>query len=164
MVETALRSERPFADRIEVGAPRIAALAARGLGRLPERIRRRVLQTAFDRARDAFNRDDLEAVFALFAGDVEYGPPPPLYEGAPLRGRDAVFDFWRGVRERYDDSNIENLSLEEATPGCIVRRARLSHRSSARGEELTYVIVQTTELDRGYVVRQINVLETDARL
>jgi hypothetical protein len=128
MVETALRSERPFADRIEVGAPRIAALAARGLGRLPERIRRRVLQTAFDRASDA------------------------------------VFDFWRGVRERYDDSNIENLSLEEATPGCIVRRARLSHRSSARDEELTYVIVQTTELDRGYVVRQINVLETDARL
>jgi hypothetical protein len=90
----------PFADRIEVGAPRIAALAARGLSRLPERIRRRVLQTAFDRARDAFNRDDLKAVFALFAGDVEYGPPP-LYEGAPLRGR---------------------------------------------GEELTYVIVQTTEL------------------
>ena len=143
---------------MEIGAPRLAALLARGVGRLPEPLRRRILQAAFERARDAFNRGDLEAVFALFAADVEYGPPPPLHKGDPLRGRAAVFDFWRSVRQRYDRSAIENLSLEEATPGCIVRRARLRHRSSASGDELAYVIVQTTELERGRVVRQMNVL------
>jgi len=93
---------------------------------------------------------------------LEYGPPPPLHQGDPLRGRAAVLDFWRGVREIYDDSTIENLSLEEAAPGRIVRRARLHHRSSATGDALAYVIVQTTELDHGRVVRQMNVLEHHA--
>jgi len=127
---------------------------------LPERVRNRALQGAFDRARDAFNRGDLETVFALFAADVEYGPPPPLHEGT-LRGRAAVFDFWRSVSARYDESTIENLSLEAAAPGYIVRRARLHHRSRATGEELSYVIKQTTELAAGRVVRQINVLDDD---
>jgi len=153
-------NDRPIADRIEVAAPDFAALVARGLSRLPRPLRRRVVLAAFDRARDAFNRGDLEALFALFAEDVEYGPPPPLHEGQLLRGRAALFAFWSGVRERYDESVIENLSLDEASPGRIVRRARLSHRSSTTGEELAYVILQTTELDKGRVVRQLNALET----
>jgi len=153
--------QRPLADRIEVGAPRLAALAARAVGRLPETVRRRALQSAFDRARDAFNRGDFEAVFALFATDVEYGPPPPLHDGEPLRGRTAVFDFWRSASARFDENTIENLSLEEAAPGYIVRRARLHHGSHAIGEDLSYVITQTTELASGRVVRQINLLCDD---
>jgi ketosteroid isomerase-like protein len=152
-------NERPVADRIEVLAPNIAAFVVRAVGRLPRPLRRRILVAAFGRARDAFNRGDLEALFALFAADVEYGPPPPLHQGDPLRGRAALLDFWRDVRERYEENSIENLSLQEASPRRIVRRARLHHRSSATGDELTYVIVQTTELDRGWVVRQVNVLE-----
>ncbi|HME03058.1 MAG TPA: hypothetical protein VKG38_08505, partial [Solirubrobacteraceae bacterium] len=80
-------------------------------------------------------------------------------EDGLLRGRTAVLDFWRDVLARYDESTIENLSLEEASPGHIVRRARLRHRSRASGEALNYVIVQTTELKGGHVVRQINVLD-----
>jgi hypothetical protein len=91
-------------------------------------------------------------VFALFAPDVEYGPPPPLHHGEPLRGHPTVLAFWRDVIARYDDSQIENLSLQEASRGRIVRRARLRHRSSATGETLSYVIVQTTELCDGWVV------------
>ena len=155
--------ERPLADRVEVAAPDFAAFVARGLGRLPKPLRQRILLGAFDRARDAFNRGDLEALFALFASDVEYVPPPPLHAGDCLRGRAALFDFWHGVRERYEESTIENLSLEESSPGRIVRRARLRHRSSATGHELAYVIVQTTELDRGRVVRQLNALEPEGR-
>jgi hypothetical protein len=151
--------ERPLADRLEVMMPRLAALGARVVGHLPGSLRRRILQSAFDRARDAFNRGDLEVVFALFASDVKYGPPPPLYEDGLLGGRAAVVDFWRGVLARYDDSTIENLSLAEASPERIVRRARLRHRSRASGEELDYVIVQSTDLRGGHVVRQINLLD-----
>jgi len=151
--------QRPLADRLEVRVPRLAALGAQVVGYLPGCFRRGILQSAFDRARDAFNRGDLEVVFALFASDVEYGPPPPLCEDGLLRGRTAVLDFWRDVLARYDESTIENLSLEEASPGHIVRRARLRHRSRASGEALNYVIVQTTELKGGHVVRQINVLD-----
>ena len=59
-----IAARRPQADRVEVGAPAVAALAARALGRMPAPIRRRALLAAFDRARDAFNRGDLEAVAA----------------------------------------------------------------------------------------------------
>ena len=154
-----MADRRPLADRLELGAPRLAALGAQAVGRLPGPLRRRILQSAFDRARDAFNRGDLEAVFALFASDVEYGPPPPLHEDEPLQGRAAVLEFWRGVLARYEESAIENLSVEEAPPGHIVRRARLRHRSSTTGESLDYVILQTTELEGGRVIRQVNVLD-----
>jgi hypothetical protein len=145
---------------MEVGAPRVAALGVRIFGYLPGRIRARLLQGAFDRARDAFNRGDLEVVFALFADDVEYGPPPPLYRGEWLQGRAAVFDFWHAVFAKYD-STIENLTLEEAAPGRVVRTARLTHRPKNGGETLSYVIRQTTELIGGRVVLQVNVVDSD---
>jgi len=142
-----------------VRAPEISALLARILSRLPEAARRRILQSAFERARDAFNRGDLEVVFALFSANAEYCPPPPLYEGGALRGRQATLDFWRRVFDRYDENTIENLSLDEASPGSFVRRARLHHRSSITGEVLDYSIVQTTDLKSGRVVRQVNLLD-----
>lgn len=76
----------------------------------------------------------------------------------PLRGRAAVFEFWRDVLARYENA-IENLSLDEEAPGSFVPKARLRHRPHEGGEELTYAIVQTTELRRGRVVRQVNVLD-----
>jgi len=150
---------RPLADRLEVGAPWLAALGARAVGAAPEPVRRRILQSAFDRARDAFNRGDLDVVFALFDGDVEYAPPPPLADGPPLRGRAAVFEFWRDVFAHWDDNTIENLSLEETSRGRFVRRARLKHRRRDSGATLDYVIVQTTDVRSGRVVRQVNVLD-----
>jgi hypothetical protein len=155
--------DRPLADRLEVGAPWLATLGARAVGVLPEPLRRRVLQSAFDRARDAFNRGDLDVVFALFDDDVEYAPPPPLADGPPLRGRPAVFQFWRDAFARYDDTTIENLSLEETSRGRFVRRARLQHRSRDTSETLDYVIVQTTDVHGGRVVRQVNVLDPAGR-
>lgn len=150
---------RPLADRVEVSAPRLAAFVVQALTRFPESIRRRVLWAAFDRARDAFNRGDLEVVFALFAADVEYVGPPPLHGGGPLRGRGAVFDFWAGIFTRFDENTIENISLDEVSSGSFVRRARLCHRSSTSGESLDYVIVQATDLKGGRVVRQVNILD-----
>ncbi len=145
---------RPLADRLELAAPGLAALGARAVGLAPGPLRRRALQAAFDRARDAFNRGDIEAVMALFAQDVEYVPPPPLGRGE-IHGLPAVLDFWQGVLARYPDSTIENLSLREAEPGRFVRTARLRH-SGHDAEPLDYEIVQTTILRGGRVVRQVN--------
>ena len=155
--------DRSLADRLEVGAPWLATLGARTVGALPEPLRRRILQAAFDRARDAFNRGDLDVVFAMFADDVDYAPPPPLSHDPSLRGRTAVLEFWRDVFARYDDNTIENVSLEETSRGHVVRRARLQHRRYDTSETLDYVIAQTTELRSGRVVRQVNVLEHATR-
>jgi hypothetical protein len=151
-----MAARRPLVDRLEVSAPGLAALAARAVGRAPEPLRRRALRGAFDRARDAFNRGDIEVVFALFDAEVEYVPPPALYGGPPLLGREAVCEFWRRTLADYMESTIENLSLEESAPSRFVRRARLRHLPPGGGAALVYEIVQVTELRRGRVVRQVN--------
>jgi len=150
---------RSLIDRVEVRSPESAALLARALSRLPDVARRRVLQSAFGRARDAFNRGDFDVVFALFTATAEYRPPPPVHDGGPLRGRQAAIEFWRRVFDRFDENTIENLSLDETSRGSFVRRARLHHRSSTTGEVLDYAIVQTTDLEHGHVVRQVNLLD-----
>jgi hypothetical protein len=142
---------------LELAAPGLAALVARSLGLLPAPLRRRALQSAFDRARAAFDRGDVEAVMALFAPDARYTPPPPL-GGEEISGLPAVLDFWRGVLLRYPQSTIENLEIEEAAPGRFVRTARLRHVPADGSDALEYEIVQTTILRRGRVVRQINEL------
>jgi ketosteroid isomerase-like protein len=152
-------ARRPLADRLEVRAPGVAAALVRLLGRMPPPVRQRALAGAFDRAQEAFNRGDLEVVFALFADDAEYVPPRPLHEGAPLVGRAAVLGFWREVLGRFDASTIENVSVEEAAPSRFVRTARLVHR--AADGSLEYAIRQTTELRRGRVVRQVNEVVPD---
>ena len=149
-----MRQHRPLIDTIEVRAPTVAALAVRVLMRLPAPARRRVLVDAFTRAQNAFNRGDFEAIFAVWADDVEYVPPPALHSGDPIVGRAAVLRFWHEIANRYQQNRIANLSIEEATPTRFVRTARLSHERP--GESLEYVIRQTTDLRHGRVIRQIN--------
>ncbi len=145
---------RPLADSFEVRFPHAAAVFVRVLARAPATVRRRVLADAFARAERAFNRGDLDAVLALFADDVQYVPPPPLYDGPPIAGREAVKRFWTETAARFDDSQITNISIEETAPARFVRTAELVHRSPQR--ELRYRIRQTTELRNGRVARQIN--------
>jgi hypothetical protein len=91
----------------------------------------------------------------LFADDVDYVLPPALRPPDRLMGRRAVISFWREVLERYPQSAITNLALVEAERDRFVRTARLVHGAGA-GPELSYEIRQTTELQGGRVVRQVN--------
>ncbi len=147
---------RPLADSFEVRFPGLAAMIVRALARAPETVRRRVLTDAFARAERAFNRGDFDAVFALFSQEVEYVPPPPLYDGPPIVGREAVRRFWAEISERFDESRITNLTIEETAPARFARAAELVHRGP--DQELRYRIRQTTELRHGRVVHQANEL------
>jgi hypothetical protein len=141
-------------DAIEVHAPGLAALAVRLLLRMPAGIRRRALANAFDRAERAFNRADLESVFALFADDVEYVPPRALHTEPPIVSRAAALKFWRDIFTHYTQNRIVNLSIEETNPSRFVRTARLSHDGPSG--TLDYVIRQTTDIHGGRVIRQVN--------
>jgi len=88
---------------VEVAAPAVAAAVARLVGHLPAALRRRALSGAFSRAQAAFNRGDFEAIFALFADDVRYVPPPALGP-TPINGRAAVLAFWRAIGEQFPTS------------------------------------------------------------
>ena len=146
-------TRRPVADRLEVAAPSLAAIAARGTRHLPRSLLRRVLVSALARAEAAFNRGDYVAVFALFADDARYVPPPALGHD-PIMGRHAIVDFWRATGARFTTSTIENLSLDEVAPERFTRTLRITHRTD--DEEVAYVIHQITELRRGRVASQVN--------
>ena len=148
-----MSTRRPFADRFEVAAPSLAALAARGAGHLPKPLLRRVLVSALARAEAAFNRGDYVAVFALFTDTARYVPPPSLGH-EPITGREAILDFWRDTGARFTTSTIEDFSLDEIAPERFTRRLRLTHRTD--DEEIAYVIRQVTELRHGRVVSQVN--------
>jgi SnoaL-like domain len=148
-------SHRPVMDAFEVRYPRVGAGVLRVLLRMPPALRRRVFTSAFARAEAAFNRGDFEAVTALWADDVVYVPPPALHAGPPIIGHSNVLAFWNEVSRRYDRSRIANLSIEALDRKSFVRTARLSHQGP--GETLEYVIRQTTYVDRGRVIRQVNV-------
>jgi len=80
-------------------------------------------------------------------------PSAPHQLGADLRGTQ---------RERRVKERRRGHRVREAAPAHIVRRARLLHRSSKTGEALDYLILQTTELEGGRVVRQVNLLDSAA--
>jgi ketosteroid isomerase-like protein len=148
-------TRRPLLDSAEIHMPFLASCALGLLLRAPAPVRRRVMTDAFARAQHAFNRGDFEAVFVLFTDDAEYAPPPALHSGPPIIGRRAAFRFWQDVLRRYDESRIQNLSIEALGHDRFVRTARLTHRIG--DERLDHTIRQTTALRRGRVVSQVNV-------
>lgn len=147
---------RPLADNFEVQFPRMAALTLRALGRAPAVVRRRVIANVLGRADHAFNRGDMDTIVALLAMDVEYVPPSPLHDGPSIVGREAVREFWRKVAARFQESRITNLAIEETAPSRFVRTADFFHRGDQH--ELHYRIRQTSELQKGWVIRQVNEL------
>lgn len=146
-------TRRPVADRIEIAAPSLAAIAAPLAGHLPVPLRRRVLVSVLARAEAAFNRGDYDAVFALFADSAHYVPPPALSQ-VPITGRNAILDFWRATNARFATSTVTNVSLDETLPERFTRTLRITHR--ADGEEFSYLIRQVTDLRQGRVVSQVN--------
>ncbi len=149
---------RPLPDRLEVAHPALARIGARIALLLPTPLRRRVIAGAFSRAEAAFNRHDLAPTLAGWADDVVYEPPPPLPGARRLVGRQAVAAFWDATFERFPDSRIENLDVQEASPGVIRRTARLRHVERDTGRTLKYTILQITRLRAGTVVEQTNEL------
>jgi ketosteroid isomerase-like protein len=156
-----LTVKRPLADRLELVSPALTRALTRCTLALPAPIRRAILRDAFARAQEAFNRRDLEVVFAAFAPGVEYFPPPSLPGARRIEGRQEVLRYWEGIFERFDENRIENLELVESSRGTMQRTARLRHANTQTSEILEYEIRQTTEFGGGMITRQTNELVTE---
>ncbi|MBV9167475.1 MAG: nuclear transport factor 2 family protein [Solirubrobacterales bacterium] len=137
-------AEGPLADSVEVRLPSVAAV----LGCVVPAMRRRALARAFARAERAFDRGDLAAVVALLADDVYYVPPPPLHDGPPIVGRNAVIRFCLTRFELAARSGLRRLRvgedhdpvLQDGCGGQVQARGRAvaveqSLRSAAADEE-----------------------------
>lgn len=148
---------RPLPDRLELRSPYLFRHLTAVVMRLPiRRLRRVLIGLALKRAQDAFNRGDVEVIFAAFAPDAEYQPPPRLPGAHPVTGREAAVDFWQAIFLDWKDNRIENLGFVDAGDGKIVRRAALHHVNRSTGELLEYEIVQETQFVGGMVSSQVN--------
>jgi ketosteroid isomerase-like protein len=65
-------------------------------------------------ALDAFNRRDKPAWRATFHPQAEMVPAKEWPENTPIRGADAIWDFYTEVTAAWEDSSFE---LGEITPG-----------------------------------------------
>ena len=59
------------------------------------------LRTRFDDYVEAFNRSDFEGFGACYAENVEF-----VGQAAELRGRQAILDFYRGVKSRMNETLV----------------------------------------------------------
>lgn len=68
---------------------------------------------------DAFSRMNADELIAYFSDDAVYHNVPM----PPLRGRKEIFDFFRGLRSRYDGLTIE--ILRQVSAGSLVMNERI---------------------------------------
>src|ERR1700736_1782447 len=85
------------------------------------------------RAFDAFNRRDKAAWLALCDPELENVPPGDWPESEPIRGREAVWDFYIEGNEPWEESPFEYVELIDAGNDKVVADTRRDVRGRASG-------------------------------
>jgi ketosteroid isomerase-like protein len=150
------QSSRTLDERVAIRFPRLAAAAARQIGRLPpgSRARWRTVRLAME----AFNRRDLEAVAIGFHPDLEYYPyrefveaaiAEPCYHG-PSGYRayvESTYEVW-GADVRIDPTELIDLGDR------LVVLADMPMRAQASGIALAQTYATVATLKDGRVIVQ----------
>lgn len=104
-------------------------------------------------AHRAFNAGELDVAFAGLALDVEWHSAPYVFDGGLLRGRQAVIDFFSGIRDA-GDWQVEPHTIVNAGERCVVVHQRGSYAGRATRIEGTIDFFQVWEFGaNGLVVR-----------
>jgi ketosteroid isomerase-like protein len=91
----------------------------------------------FQAALNAFNRRDRSAFLAVCHPEYENVPPSDWPESTPIRGREAVWDFFVQGQEPWDEGTFEIGELLDAGNKIVVKqRARM--RGKASGAEVAW--------------------------
>jgi ketosteroid isomerase-like protein len=150
------QSSRTLDERVAIRFPRLAAAAARQIGRLPpgSRVRWRTVRLAME----AFNRRDLEAVAIGFHPDLEYYPyrefveaaiAEPCYHG-PSGYRayvESTYEVW-GANVRIEPTELIDLGDR------LVVLADMPMRAQASGIPLAQTYATLATLKDGRVITQ----------
>ena len=96
-------------------------------------------------ALDAFNRRDKPAWLAAFHPDAEMVPAKEWPESTPIRGADAIWDFYAEVAAAWEDGSFELGEVIDSGTGKIVANVRREARGKASGAgvEFSYWLVGT---------------------
>jgi ketosteroid isomerase-like protein len=106
----------------------------------------------FHRLLDAFNRRDRAAWRVLCHPEAENVPPRNWPESAPIRGREAVWNFFVGAQEPWEETVFGVGELIDAGNDKIVaeQRAEVQGKSSGAGVAWSYWHVMTFRDGKAY--------------
>jgi ketosteroid isomerase-like protein len=153
------RSRRSLDQRLALRFPRLAAVAARLIGRLPpsSRLRQAALRRGALLAAAALNRRDVDAIMVFYDPDYEFRPAHEFVEGgftpACYRGPAGYHEFvsdWSdvwGADLRVEPVEVIDLGTRVVTLFTVPTRARAS------GVPLTGNWAAVATLKNGRVIR-----------
>jgi ketosteroid isomerase-like protein len=106
----------------------------------------------FQQLLDAFNRRDREAWLVLCDPEAENVPPRDWPESAPIRGREAVWDFFVEGQEPWDQPHFGVGELFDAGNDKVVAEqiAEVQGKASGAGVAWSYWHVMTFRDGRAF--------------
>jgi ketosteroid isomerase-like protein len=90
------------------------------------------------RALDAFNRRDKAAWLAACNPDAENIPPSEWPENAPIRGAEAIWDFYVEAVKVWEEGAFEWGEMIDVRPDTIVANQRREMRGKASGAAVVW--------------------------
>jgi ketosteroid isomerase-like protein len=105
------------------------------------------------RGLDTFNRRDKAAWLALMDPDIEAIPPRDWPESAPIRGSEAVWNFYVQNIETFRDGVLENAELIEAGNDSVVAHMRGEMHGSLSDASVVFSFWPVSTFRQGKTVR-----------
>ena len=100
-------------------------------------------------AAEAFNGGDRTAFLALCDPEVENIPPRDWPESEPIRGREAVWDFYIETTSLWDKRSVEYAEIMEVGDDKIVAELRQDVRGKASGVPVEWAFWQVVTFREG---------------
>ena len=131
-------SRRRIEERLGLRFPRLVDVVGRAVWRLPRRsrLRRRLVYRFVRVAWEAFNRDDLDAMFMLYHPDVSAIHPPEwgtIGVQTTLHGREERVRYQKELSEDWDSLRFEPHELIELPDNRLVSLGRMRGTGRASG-------------------------------
>jgi ketosteroid isomerase-like protein len=102
---------------------------------------------------EALNRGDRTAFLALCDPEVENIPPRDWSESEPIRGREAVWDFYVETTSLWDKRSFECVDIMEVGDDKIVADLRQEVQGKASGVPVAWAMSQVVTFREGKVTR-----------
>ena len=102
---------------------------------------------------NAFNRRDREAWLAIFDPDAEMIPVPEWPEQEPIRGAEAIWDFYLEVAGTWEEGLGEHGEVIDAGPDKVVANNRRDARGRTSGAAIEFSYWTVDTYRNGKIVR-----------
>ena len=105
------------------------------------------------KALDAFNRRDRAVWLALSDPEFENFPPRDWPESDPIRGYEAVWDFFVEAQDAWEEGPFEYAELIDAGNDKVVADVRREARGKASGASVAWSYWQVVTFRNGKLLR-----------